>query len=442
MNTQKLQLLKYLIENQQWIKPTHEALFNDNNSSKLYHLIRRIDEKGNPISFQALRHILQAKPEFLEYIDGIEGQPQLDKATATVIREELQQEARLRLLQELPQHDITDTKVYKALLKRINDLQLSEVPPELNKPVSFTEWDRHHIEEGNTVSSGLRFLKDTGSDTKVGDLLNFLAASNNFKSGAMAHIVKQQIASGRNVLFFSMEETANQFLNRIGHGLTKMTPHQYNQLSVREIEQNYEGQELGHLDVLSGQSIIVEELQDLITDLEEEKGYTYDFIVIDYSAQVTSNKINKSTQEHQIITHIFRELKMIALNAANPKIIVTAIQSNRDGYKKNKTPDLDNTAASMGGVHNADLMISLKYVPNPDAPQRETPADEEPDDIKGYVKFKISKKRTGTIKVGDWFIARHLANGNVSWEDTTQDNEEQWDNLFNGILETGGGYGI
>lgn len=433
MNT-KQQLLRYIIDNQQWFQVTHAEIFDDEATNRIFHVGKRITEKGKPVSLPALEWLLRDKPKLVEELERLKEVTPIDKATATLMRDELREEAKQRFIQELPNHATDDPKIYKALLKRLNDLESFDVPEELEKVVSFTDWSRHIIEEGNTLDSGLRFLEGTGSDTKVGDLLNFLAASNNFKSGAMAHIVRHQIACGRNVLFFSMEETSEQFLHRIGHGMTHMTPHGYNQQTPEEVAKLYSGLKLGHLDVISGRQIIVEELQDLINEIEEERGYKYDFIIIDYSAQVGSNRYNKNSQEHQLITEIFRQLKLIAINPINPKIIVTAIQSNRGGYGK-KTPDLDNTASSMGGVHNADLMISLKYKPNPAAPERATPADEEPDDIKGYVKFVIRKKRTGTIKVDDWFIGKHLASGNVSFDSLPTYTEDMWNQLFDGIFD-------
>ena len=79
--------------------------------------------------------------------------------------------------------------------------------------------------------------------------------------------------------------------------------------------------------------------------------------------------------------------------------------------------------------------ISVKYAPNPSAPQRASESDEEPNDVKGFVKFTIVKKRKGSLKVGDSFIADHKANGNINFRvvDTTEMNH--WDNIFEGITE-------
>ena len=87
----------------------------------------------------------------------------------------------------------------------------------------------------------------------------------------------------------------------------------------------------------------------------------------------------------------------------------------------------------MGGVHVADMMVSLKYKTNPDAIIRPTLADVQPEDIKGFVKLTVRKKRTGTIAVDDAFLFQHKANGNMVFTDRMSEdmvNLELWDNLL------------
>lgn len=183
--------------------------------------------------------------------------------------------------------------------------------------------------------------------------------------------------------------------------------------------------------VISGEVILIEEMADAIKELEAKRGYKYDYIIPDYSAMIEVKNASKQAREDQLISKVFRELKMIATN--QNKVVVTAIQANRDGYGKNKSPRVENTSASMGGVHVADLMLSLKYSTNPDAIVRPTLADVEPNDVKGFIKLTVRKKRTGTISVDDAFIFTHKADGNSIFEDrmtTDMENFELWDNLF------------
>ena len=119
------------------------------------------------------------------------------------------------------------------------------------------------------------------------------------------------------------------------------------------------------------------------------------------------------------------------------KVIISAVQANRVGFNKKKQLDKEHVAGSLGSIRASDLMISQRYTTNiPEGlrpPYRETPADEEPNDIKGLVKMTIIKKRKGTIQVGDVFYMWHLACGNLrqqQYDKTNPIEVAQWDNLF------------
>jgi len=428
------QLLKWLIENPQWLVKTHDTIFVDQPTDlKIFLAAKRILKSGKPISFESLKYALKKHDTIVEAVKYLENETSIDKATALLIREDLRHVALALMLRKGANIDMTDPKASKEYIKQLNELQLDDQPEELTQAISFKKWSQHIKPDNLVLDSGLPFLKETGSDFKVGDQISFLAPSNQFKSGVLAHITRHQIAVGRNVLFFSMEETHQSMMSRIGHGLLKMTPYDYEQLDENQLEQRFATFNLGELDVISGSTLYIEELQDIVNDLEEKNGYKYDYIVIDYSGQIKLKNSKKQAREDQEISEIFRQLKLIALNPNNPKIAVTAIQSNREGYNKKKMAEIDNTSSSMGGVHSADLMISLKYVKNPEAPHRETPADEKHDDVKGNVKMKVLKKRTGTIQNGDKFIFNHLACGNIRQQHIDWTNEQeanQWDTLF------------
>lgn len=434
----ELQTLKYLIENPNWVKYTHDDIFPVE-VIRIKKILNAFNEQSKPISFQALGYLLREKPDTLQLLEHIRSQESVDEALFLILRNELREEAKLRILNHIAQVPIDGPKAYKQALIDLQALESEDRPLVLNKPVHFKDWAKHIQPELTYVPSGLEPFADTGSDFKRGDLINILAASGNFKTGLMTSIARNQLLQGRNVLFYSMEESSQSLLARIGMGILELTPHQYSLLSKEELQQRFEAFEiknrltLGHLDVISGEIIYIEDMKQQIEDLEIERGYKYDYIVPDYSAMITTKNISKTAREDQVISKIFRELKLIAMDATAPKVILTAIQSNREGYGKKKTPDVENTSGSMGGVHVADLLISLKYRVNPEAPIRPTMESEHALDAKGFVKMTVRKKRTGTIKEGDSFIFTHLACGQIRFNDrmtTSMDNFELWDNLF------------
>ena len=427
-----LRLLKYLIENPHWVKYTHDELFQLE-GYYIKQILNKYVERGKPISYQALEYLLQAKPKLVEFLNGIQGQEPVDEALFLILRDEARYETRMRILNQIAQAPIEDPKAYRQALKDLQALESEDKPLVLNSPVNFKDWAKHIQPEMTYLDSGLVPLQGTGSDFKRGDVINLLAASGNFKTGMMTAVARHQLLKGRNVLFYSMEESSQSLLARVGMGILEMTPYQYARLTPEELEDRFNTLQLGNLDVISGEMIFIEDMKQQIEDLENERGYKFDYIIPDYSAMITSKNVSKQAREDQVISKIFRELKLIAMDPNSPKVILTAIQSNREGYGKKKSPNVENTSGSMGGVHVADLMIALKYRPNPEAPERPNMESEHPNDAKGFVKMTIRKKRTGTIKEGDSFVFTHLACGKIQYEDrmtTEMDNFELWDNLF------------
>ncbi len=423
--------LKYLLENNQWINHTQDQLFTDDLLKIKLHA-KELVNQGKPTSLEQMAYVYREEPKTIDELKKVYAAKSVDRALFIQLRDELREEAKFRIVNQLQTQTVEDRKHYNAILKDLNGLETDTQPEELEPAISFTDWAQHIATEEVYLDSGIEPLKDTGTDTKIGDVFNILAASGNFKTGLMTNITKYEISKGRNVLYYSMEESTQSFLSRVGMGLLNKTPWQYSQMSQDEIAQAFKDRNLGNLDVITGKMIYIEDLAEEIKELEQERGYKYDFIIPDYSAMITSKTISKQAREDQIISNIFRELKLIA--QSQDKIVVTAIQSNREGYGKKKSPNVENTSASMGGVHVADIMVSLKYVKNPEAPKRPTPADEHPDDVKGFVKLTIRKKRTGTLNVDDAFFFSHKANGNMVYEspeETDMDNLDQWENLFN-----------
>lgn len=424
-------VLRYLLENNQWITLTHDTLFQLD-LLKIKLLANHTLKQGRSVSIQQIGLCLKEEQDTqsLRALKLIYEASQVDKAVFEKLRDDLRQEAKLRILKQI-QDQTLNSKQYSDVLKDLVDLEKDDKPEELDPPISFKDWSKHIAPSQTYLDSGIEPFQGTGTDTKVGDVFNILAASGNFKTGLMTHITKYQLQQGRNVLFYSMEETAQSFNARVGQGLLGLTEYQYSKLTEEEIAQRFKDKNLGELDIISGKIIHIEDMADQIKELEQERGYKYDFIIPDYSAMIEVKNANKNSREDQLISKIFRELKMIATNQS--KVVVTAIQSNREGYGKNKSPRVENTGGSMGGVHVADMMVSLKYKTNPDAPMRATLADVQPEDVKGFVKLTVRKKRTGTIAVDESFIFNHKANGNMVFEDrmtTDMDNFELWDNLF------------
>ena len=435
MNTTK-QLLKWLILNPQWLEKTHDEVFSHEPTLFKIHLIsKRILKTGKPISFESLKYTVAKHLDIVDQLTYLENETNIDKATALLIRDDHRQLAIVRQIKMGTNLDMTDVKASKQYIETLNRLQLDDVPDEGLIVSSFTDFKKHIEPQATELDSGLPFLKSTGSDFKRGRFYNFLAPSNEFKSGSLSHITRHQLAKGRNVLFFEMEGTDQENFHRIGHGLLKMTPHQYDQLDVDQLMNRYSTFDLGNLETIWGKVIYVEDIVDTVRELEERNGYKYDYICIDYSAQVKLKSSKKTNQQYQDDEEVFRQLKLVAIQLQ--VVVLSAVQANRSAYNKKKSIGRDNAAASMGSVHSSDLMIAQRYTtnipPKYKTPFRETEADELPDDVKGIVKMEIIKKRKGTVKVGDKHYFLHLASGNIRQIAYDAENiveASTWDNIF------------
>jgi len=428
--------MKWLIINSQWLEKTHSELFaHDTTLYKIGLTAKRILLQQKPISFEALKYALHKHPLLVDGLQYLENEGDIDKATALLIREDLRQVAIHRHIKVGSNLDMTDVKARKQYIETLNRLESEDVPEDLLQVSSFSDFKKHIEPEATTIDSGLPFLKETGADFKRGRLYNILAPSNEFKSGTLGSITRHQLAKGRNVLFFEMEGTDQENFNRIGHGLLKMTPYQYDRLTADELALRYSTMQLGNLETVWGKVIYVEDIVDTVNRLQEERGYEYDYIIIDYSAQVKLKASKKTNQQYQDDEEVFRQLKVAAISLQ--KVIISAVQANRSAYNRKKSIGRENAAASMGSVHSSDLMLSQRYstnIPlNLKTAYRETEADEEPNDVKGLIKMEIIKKRKGTVKVGDKHYFLHLASGNIRAIDIDRDNivdSALWDNLF------------
>lgn len=431
MNTTK-QLLKWLIENSQWLEKTHDELFAHEPTLFKIHLVaKRILKANRPISFEALKYATTKHQDLQDQLNYLQNETSVDKATALLIREDLRQLAIATQIKMSQNLDMKDPKAFKRYIETLNRLQQEDVPEEGVQVSSFRDWKRHIEPEATTVDSGLPFLKDTGADFQKGRLYNILAPSNEFKSGTLSHFTRHQIAKGRNVLFFEMEGTDQENFHRIGHGLLQLTPYQYNQLTPEQLGDRYDTFNLGNLETVWGKIIYVEDIIDTVKELEEKNGYKYDVIIIDYSAQVKLKQTKKTNQHYQDDEEVFRQLKLIAIQLQT--VIVSAVQANRSAYNRKKSVGRDNAAASMGSIHASDLVLAQRYITRvPDeyaTPLRETESEEEPKDAKGMVRMEILKKRKGAVKVGDVHYFLHLANGNIRYITSNHTQDQGMDEL-------------
>lgn len=425
----QLQVLLYSLTNPEWLTKLQPEIFKPEE--------RLIFRKATDIYLKGLTPtkdgLLYSLPQQEELINSIFSSPKIDPTVFYLQKEELRIDAIKEYTNEMALLYIQepDIKALKQNSENLNRLFLEEEPESVGLGTDFFDLEKHIQVEGTKLSSGLKFLADTGSEPEKGQLMTFMAPSNNGKSTIMGDMCRKMFARGYNVLYFAFEETEADFMLRIGRGLLKKTQYEYQNYNINQLRDKWSGasEKLGRLTVVTGVAVSAESIEEVIKENEETHNCVYDAVFIDYSSHINVLNQNKQAREDQVISKIFRKLKQIANTKDNEKVIVTAVQANREGYKG--TLGAQNAADSLGGIRESDLVmgIRLKTVDNPEVT---TPENDRPDRLQGIFEINTIKRRKGTLPVGSKFYYEFKADNNIYMiedNDVTNRLEFQWDTL-------------
>lgn len=402
------QVLRYLLEHPQWISKVQPELFQQG-YVQIFQEAQSLQAAGLQPTIPSLRYRL---PQLHTQLDGIEGEPLIDETVFHLQREDLRGEAFNRLGEVFQMIDHMDPKDRTHLLSRYAALNQDEEPEILDIGTDFFEFNYHIQEMGVQIDTGLKFLDTTGSGFEKGQLATVMAPSNGGKSSLLGCIARNMLAKKYNVIYFAFEETRSDFLTRIGRGLLGQTSYQYGQLNQEELETRWAPymDKLGKLTVITGQQVAVEDLQTIIQKNEKNFDIKYDAVFIDYSSHMVLNNAGKNQRDDQRISDIFRGLKQYANTQGDEKLVVTAVQANREGYKNTLTAS--NAADSLGGIRESDtvLGIRLNTVENNGVVK---PEDELPTRLQGIFECNVIKRRKGTLAVQSKYYYEFKASNTI-----------------------------
>lgn len=425
----ELQVLQYCIQNPEWLTKIQPELFKSD-----YRLIFRqalgIYKEGLKPTKESLIYLV---PQLEPVINDTYNQDPIDHTLFYLIKEDMRMKAIHEFTNEMSLLHIQqpDYKTLKENIKSLNELMNDEVPNNPGLGDDFFDLNKHIQVEGTRLKSGLQFLTDTGSEPEKGQLMTFMAPSNNGKSTVMGDMCRKMFACGYNVLYFAFEETTSDFMLRIARGLLKKTQYEYQNYSLSDLESKWKGADskLGKLTVVTGVNIDAESIQDIIKENEAKWDIIYDVVFIDYSSHISVLNQNKQAREDQVISKIFRKLKQIANTKDDQKLIVTAVQANREGYKG--TLGAQNAADSLGGIRESDLVlgIRLKTIQSPEIVK---PENDRPNRLQGIFEINTIKRRKGTLPVGSKFYYEFKADNNIYKIENNEINQRlelNWDSL-------------
>lgn len=190
-----------------------------------------------------------------------------------------------------------------------------------------------------------------------------LAASGVGKSALMCHFAANNLSQGKNVLYITMEMSEEEISKRIDANRMNVTMDDLEimpkDIFLKKID-NIKKKGVGRLIVKEypTSSAGAGHFRHLLNELKLKKNFVPDIVYIDYINICSSSrmKMGGSVNSYTYIKSIAEELRALAVEYNIP--IVSATQSNRDGYESSDM-DLTNTSESMGLVHTVDLMIAL-----------------------------------------------------------------------------------
>ena len=204
-----LQVLKYLIQNSQWLPKTQPELF-EGELETIFKIAQAMEAKNIKPTYDAIKYTL-TKKDLLSanaVLPDVWAAGELDESTFRLVRTDLRLQALRNLVQRYAALGDLDEKTFNTFNKRMGALSQEDEPENLQKSVSFFDFNQHISPVGMLVGSGLGFLQNTGSDWCKSNLIAMLAPSNQGKSQSLAHTAKYLFDSGRNVLVIVFEETA------------------------------------------------------------------------------------------------------------------------------------------------------------------------------------------------------------------------------------------
>lgn len=248
--------------------------------------------------------------------------------------EEFQELENLKKQYELPN---------KSTLSKLNDME------DVNK--LGDDYDR--ITKTNPIQTGYSSIDSIIGNFQSGDLFILAAATGMGKTCLMLNIALSIAKQGKKVLIFSLEMNKEQLLNRIISAETKINSAKYRNGQLTEQEAieyfNYAYSEsFSQLDIniCTEYNISTARIKSIVL------ASNADIVFIDYLGLISGG--NK-TNSYERISEISRELKLLAMEAKKPFIVLH--QLNRaNAERKDKRPILSDLRDSGKIEQDADII--------------------------------------------------------------------------------------
>jgi len=224
-------------------------------------------------------------------------------------------------------------------------------------------YDFYHLKEEKLEFDLKYFNKITKGGVSKKTLSCILASTGVGKTMFMTHCAANHLDMGKNVLYITMEMSEERIAERIDANLMNITMDE-----LRDLPKDSFNKKINRIKSSTQGKLIIKEyptssagaahFRHLLQELRIKKNFKPDVIYIDYLniCASTRMKMGGSVNSYMYIKSIAEELRGLAVEFDLP--IITATQSNRDGYNSSDL-GLDNTSESFGLPATVDFMFAL-----------------------------------------------------------------------------------
>lgn len=231
----------------------------------------------------------------------------------------------------------------------------------------WTDITKHESFVENRFTTGHQFLDNClNGGYGVGELIVFFGMPGGGKSAMITDLASNSYKNNKNVLIVSLEMSEQIYLRRLSSNLLNIPSGLYDEIikdkvEIKEridevLEKYFQLTNKGSLRVKSfpSGSVTVTDIEAFVNKLIDKTGVNFDIIYIDYLTIIKAD--GGEDTSYNKYKNVAVDLRAMAsrLNCQ----VVTAIQVNRGGMKKDKL-DLSDVSESTGVVHNADNVFAI-----------------------------------------------------------------------------------
>lgn len=218
----------------------------------------------------------------------------------------------------------------------------------------------HDFSKG--INLGIRSLDEDLNRIKNKTLNIILGASHSGKSAFLVSSAASALLQKKNILFLTLEMSEQEIAKRIDSNLLGISTNEIKNLKKEEYLQKFKKiqNKLGKLVIkeYSAGTFSTLKLKSLMNDLEAEKNFKPDIIIIDYLTLMASSRVSlaKAGNSYTFYKLIAEELHGFAKKENLP--IISASQLNRGAYSQ-VNAGLDAVSDSLGIIMTADVVIAI-----------------------------------------------------------------------------------